>query len=275
MDDSYNGSTRTSQNPGMSVRNAEKAIAIVETHQTNLKENYSNRNGITTTTLLDNIDTATESMITTKSSVARKVQSLSNIRNVGCINPMAFTLWNHPSTTTTTTMMENVLDTTSTSPNHDPNISNPWTIRENLHLLDSLDSIAYGLHVIPTNETTGASSNRLTTNHDDDCLDDKWDIPSLFVPVTPTTTTITTSETGSTSSKDIISVDHDAISRNVFDPTELSLSLSFSNNGANDPYDRRHSLPDYVSKPIPLRPSSSSLSSILDHHGALIQPSWR
>ena len=184
-----------------------------------------------------------------------KVQSLSSIRDIGCTNPMAYTLWHHP------TLNENystkqgegsTADTTchSKNLNHD----DAWTIHENWDLLNQLDSTEYASKSIATTATFKSVGSPVdegndfdiddNSNNNDDDDEDDWK-SALFVPVTTTMTG------GVTATR----------TKAWMNDTTTAVSAASMSTLTNTTRHRRHSLPEYIPRPIAVRPLSTSSSS--------------
>ena len=191
-----------------------------------------------------------------------KVQSLSSIRDIGCTNPMAYTLWHHP------TLNENystkqgegsTADTTSHSKNL--NHDDAWTIHENWDLLNQLDSTEYASKLIATTATFNSAGSPVdegndfeiydnSNNNDDD--EDDWN-SAMFVPVT-------TTMTGGVTATRTVAWMNDATT---------AVSAASMSTLTNTTRHRRHSLPEYIPRPIAVRPLSTSSSSSSGLHNLI------
>lgn len=183
-----------------------------------------------------------------------KVQSLSSIRDVGCTNPMAYTLWHHPTLNENNEFKLGQDSTGSSIPNLNHN--DRWTIHENWDLLNRLDSTPYVPKSIATPNSFKTSWPQLDEENDthddnDDDHDDVWNNGSspLFVPVTKPKMGGVTATTSAAVLRD--------------EATIAGSATGESNQSMGTLFHRRHSLPEFISKPIAVRPlSSSSWSSL-------------
>ena len=175
-----------------------------------------------------------------------KVESLSSIRDVGCTNPMAHTLWHHPTLNESyQTKQEEHSSIRSSIPTHDDH----WTIHENWDLLNRFDSVHEDSKLFEM------SSPRFDANNDKDVNDD-WNTSSpLFLPLTTTMIRIdgVPATTTAAAAMNVLMDDTATAATTTIDP-RVSMTSSI---GAH----RRQSLPDCVSRPIAVRPFSSSSSS--------------
>ena len=168
---------------------------------------------------------------------------------------MAYTLWHHP------TLNENystkqgegsTADTTchSKNLNHD----DAWTIHENWDLLNQLDSTEYASKSIATTATFKSVGSPVdegndfdiddNSNNNDDDDEDDWN-SALFVPVTTTMTG------GVTATR----------TKAWMNDTTAAVSAASMSTLTNTTRHRRHSLPEYIPRPIAVRPLSTSSSS--------------
>ena len=219
----------TFDNNGKAGRNR---AAIV--HQ---KENQMNVQKVTTNVEYKNDDLRMGRSLS-------KVQSLSSIRDIGCTNPMAYTLWHHPT-----------LNEKHASKQEEGSIEH-----ENWDLLNHLHSMNYHAQKsisAPTNYTPSNPRFNEKSHHDDDDdiddNDDEWNTTSpLFVPLTTTTTDEVTATT-----RAVVWMDHTTTNTDALATRDSDLSTTTS-----IICPRRHSLPECISRPIAIRPLlSSSMSS--------------
>jgi hypothetical protein len=177
-----------------------------------------------------------------------KVQSLSNIRDIGCTNPMAYTLWHHPTLNDNHSFSQQPDDEYHTEHNH-PN--DHRMIDEDWDVLNRLDCTRYALKSIAT-----LSSDKADCIDDDD--DDDDDSP-LFVPLTLVTTE------GAASAATRTDTWMNDTTTNTSAPVQDS---DMPTTSTTTICHRRHSLPEYISRPIAVRPlptmsSSSGLHNLI------------
>ena len=181
-----------------------------------------------------------------------KVHSLSSIRDTGCANPMAYTLWHHP---TFNEISQTKLEECATSVNdQDIRHNDRWTIHEDWDLLNQLDSSrsvsmsSTTLTRLKISTPPSDEDNDVDALADDD--DDHWKLISspVFVPLSSTGTSGIATNTAHA-----MAALRDDTSTTTEDPKRMSLSNLSSH--------RRHSLPEYISRPIARRPLSTSCAS--------------
>ncbi len=193
-----------------------------------------------------------------------KVESLSSIRDVGCTNPMAHTLWHHPTLNESyQTKQEEHSSISSSNPNHDDH----WMVHENWDLPNRFDGAHEDSKLTTTIATFEISSPRFDVNNDKDVNDD-WNTSSpLFLPLTTTTMIRIDGVPATTTAAAAMNVLMDDTATAATTSTDPSVSMT-SSIGAH----RRHSLPDCISRPIAVRPfSTSSSSSLSSEFQSLIQ----
>lgn len=174
-----------------------------------------------------------------------KVQSLSSMRDAGCTNPMAYTLWHHPTFNEIyqPKREEYVTSGGETTTNHNDH----WTIHENWDLFNQLDSTQHSSKSTPILSALTINASRLDEDNNVDDTGDDWNTSSpVFVPLSK-------SWTGGIATTTTYAMTEDTATT-IIDPNNKTTSFGIS-------CPRRHSLPEYISRPIARRPLSTSTTS--------------